>query len=178
MYYRAEQTREVIRKAFFELLKDRPVRDITVSGICEKAGLNRATFYKHYRSAEDIIRELEKQQLDQFRSLMETGDIFSETFIGRVLDLINENKQINDIARERFFSDAFISEMAAIAKEYAFADWRKKMPKATDREVELALTVSIYATLQVVAKEAGKYDRAAVVRYIGNMINGTVKMYE
>lgn len=174
---RVQRTKAALRKSLIACMKKNAVKDIQIKEICECAGVDRSTFYKHYRNIDDIIRELEQEQLDQFRRILQTKDQFGEDLIYDVLDLINENKQINAAARERVLSDHFIDEMAQTAKEYAFDAWRKRMPKATDREVELALTITISAVFQVITKEADKYDSETIVKYINRMINGTVSMY-
>lgn len=43
-------------EALLALLKKHGFNDITVSKIIEKAGISRATFYRHFKSKEDIIR--------------------------------------------------------------------------------------------------------------------------
>ena len=50
----ANFTRRAIKEAFTSLLEERPLNDITVKDIVERCGINRKTFYNHYR---DIIKE-------------------------------------------------------------------------------------------------------------------------
>ena len=44
-----------IRKAMMTLLKDRPLKRVTVSAICETADVNRSTFYRHYENVDDLF---------------------------------------------------------------------------------------------------------------------------
>ncbi len=51
---------ERIQSAFVELLQDRELKDITVSLLCQKTGLNRSTFYANYQdiyALADAIRD-------------------------------------------------------------------------------------------------------------------------
>lgn len=59
---RVRYTRMVIEKTFFGLLREKNADKITVTELCTRAGINRATFYKHY---EDIgmLMESEVQAL-------------------------------------------------------------------------------------------------------------------
>ena len=43
------QTQAAIRRAFMQLLEQRPFNEITVKLIVETCGINRKTFYNHYR---------------------------------------------------------------------------------------------------------------------------------
>ena len=41
---RTRVTRLLIRRAFTELLRKKPIQDISVKELCERAGINRGTF--------------------------------------------------------------------------------------------------------------------------------------
>ena len=44
-------------EAFLELLEEKDFAYITVKEICEKAGVNRSTFYLHYETVSDLLAE-------------------------------------------------------------------------------------------------------------------------
>lgn len=54
--------------ALISLLKKKPLEYITVSEICETAGVNRSTFYLHYESISDLLDETTRYLLDNFLS--------------------------------------------------------------------------------------------------------------
>lgn len=47
---------EHITQALIKLLRDKPIADITISELCELAGIGRASFYRNFDSMEDILR--------------------------------------------------------------------------------------------------------------------------
>lgn len=55
-------------KAFLELLGKKDFEFITVKELCEKAKVNRSTFYLHYETIEDLLTESVSYLNDQFRS--------------------------------------------------------------------------------------------------------------
>ncbi|MBO2517337.1 MAG: hypothetical protein CW338_08720 [Clostridiales bacterium] len=177
MNIRTERTRAALIEAFVSCIKEKPVKEITALDISSRAGVDRATFYRHFKGIDEIVSELERAQLEQFRELMSSGDVFGEDTINTVLSQIDRINKINKTAMIISFSAGFNEKLIGIAKEYAFDAWRKKMPRASDEEVELALTSVITAAFQVVAKQADKYSREVIVRYINNMINGIISMY-
>ena len=174
---RVINTKKVLREALLQCLKEKNIKDVSITEICDIAKVNRTTFYKHYKSCQDIIKEIEQEQLDDFRRLLASKDLFGEDLISDILSQIEKSKEDECARVVHAFSENYIYEMAAIAKEYSFDAWKKKMPKATTEEVELALTTMISATLHVVVKEMDKYDRETIVRYINNMITGCISMY-
>ena len=67
---RVRFTRMIIQTAFLELLRRKPVSKITVREICDKAEINRSTFYKHYRDCYDLLDHLKEDALAQFDELL------------------------------------------------------------------------------------------------------------
>lgn len=55
-------------KALLALLDKKPFEFITISEICEEAGVNRSTFYLHYENTSDLLEETLKYVLDEFVS--------------------------------------------------------------------------------------------------------------
>ena len=47
---------EQLTGALLELLREKPLADISVSELCEKAGVGRTSFYRNYQEKEDILR--------------------------------------------------------------------------------------------------------------------------
>lgn len=55
-------------KALLSLLEKKPFEYITISEICEKAEVNRSTFYLHYENTSDLLKETTSYTLDNFTS--------------------------------------------------------------------------------------------------------------
>ncbi|MEI3131006.1 MAG: TetR family transcriptional regulator [Oscillospiraceae bacterium] len=58
---RVKYTKMVLKKALLELMQHKPVNKITVKEICERAELNRATFYAHYSDCFDLLESIEEE---------------------------------------------------------------------------------------------------------------------
>ena len=57
-------------EAFLKLLEEKDFAYITVKEICEKAGVNRSTFYLHYETVNDLLAESARYIFDQFVEAM------------------------------------------------------------------------------------------------------------
>ncbi len=51
---RVKYTQHILKESLKELLEERPIERITVKEICEKADINRGTFYSHYVDQYDL----------------------------------------------------------------------------------------------------------------------------
>lgn len=70
-------------KAFLELLSQKDFVFITVKEICEKAGVNRSTFYLHYETVADLLSESADYVYEQFMNYMDPNS-------RQILDKLNE----------------------------------------------------------------------------------------
>lgn len=57
-------------EAFLELIEKKDFAYITVKEICEKAGVNRSTFYLHYETVGDLLQESAQYIIDRFVEFM------------------------------------------------------------------------------------------------------------
>ena len=55
-------------KALLSLLEKKPFEFVTISELCEEAGVNRSTFYLHYENTADLLKEATAYVLDNFAS--------------------------------------------------------------------------------------------------------------
>ena len=78
---RVRYTRMIIEQSFLELLAQKPVSKITVTELCQKAQINRATFYKHYLDVQDLLEKLEEELFTSFRTGLQSEKLDIETFI-------------------------------------------------------------------------------------------------
>lgn len=60
---RIKKSKTVLKNTFFQLLKRKNINDISVTELCEKADINRSTFYYHYKYIEDFICEIYHDEL-------------------------------------------------------------------------------------------------------------------
>ena len=65
-------TAKKMNLALISLLKKKPFEYITISELCEKAGVNRSTFYLHYEKTYDLLSETTQYILDGFLSYFTT----------------------------------------------------------------------------------------------------------
>lgn len=60
---RVQRTYTLLMTALMELMKEREFDNLSVSDICDKAGVHRATFYKHFNDKLEFIRYCFENQL-------------------------------------------------------------------------------------------------------------------
>lgn len=69
------RTRQWLRDALIQLIHERDYEKITVQDIAERAAVNRATFYLHYRDKLDLLEKSVEEMMEALEaSLLETFD--------------------------------------------------------------------------------------------------------
>lgn len=51
-------TEEYLREALVQLIEERPVDRVSVRMLCERAGINRSTFYRHFDCVETLVEKM------------------------------------------------------------------------------------------------------------------------
>lgn len=88
---RVRYTKMIIQQSFLSLLRIKPCVKITVTELCQKAEINRATFYKHYLDIPDLMERMEEELLEKFRSVVSDVPFSYKTFMLDLLHYIHEN---------------------------------------------------------------------------------------
>lgn len=70
---RVRSTRENLRSALIGLLEEKPVHQISVLEVTERADVSRGTFYLHFKDVYDMVDQLEDDIVRQVETVMQTA---------------------------------------------------------------------------------------------------------
>lgn len=62
-------TKRLLKEGMLRLLREKEPDKISVTELCREAGINRATFYRHYQIPRDVLMEI---QMDLYHELRQT----------------------------------------------------------------------------------------------------------
>lgn len=68
------RSKEWLRTAIIELMKEKPLNDISINELVKKADLSRSAFYNHYESKTDILYEYAVELYLQYVDSILNGD--------------------------------------------------------------------------------------------------------
>lgn len=66
----ALRSKRLIRKAFLELIQEKPYQEISITDIVNLADINRATFYAHYACIRNIVEEIENEITENLMGIL------------------------------------------------------------------------------------------------------------
>lgn len=76
---RIERTKDAIQRVFKEMVCSLPYEKITVKTIADRAGINRNTFYLHYDSTDDVLREIQAKHSSEYSAIVSQFDCIRDT---------------------------------------------------------------------------------------------------
>ena len=141
--HRVRVTRMLIRSAFTELLKQKPIQSITVKELCEKAGINRGTFYAHYTDLYDLRKQMEAELMDDFQRTVDPlfklhGPVPTPAEItADIFNYLKDNVDICTVVLGEYGDRAFAMRIVAMGWERCREYYSRLQMKATAREMEL-----------------------------------------
>lgn len=96
---RVKYTRMVLEDSFIKLMEKKDISQITIKEICEKADINRATFYAHYSDQYDLLRKIENKLLDNIKAHLEKIDqkkteVSTVLIAEKIFEYIQENARL------------------------------------------------------------------------------------
>jgi hypothetical protein len=143
-------TASLMDEALLLLLEKKPFEYITVKEVCEKAGVNRSTFYLHYETMADLVSECLQNATVGMQKRFDWGNSFKQInfqscpldelnlitpkYLKPYLEFVEENKKlflavINQpiiFHADQQFSKMYHDIFSPIFDRYQFSDWEKK----------------------------------------------------
>jgi len=136
---RIRYTKMIIKEKLFEILKEKTIDKITVKELCDSAQINRATFYKYYENAFDLLDKLEMDALDGLQEKIEKLNSMGDERIMQVfriiLEEVKENKDMyvvlfsengDKLFKERIFDLCYGDNIDTIRRQFPEMDNAKQ----------------------------------------------------
>ena len=134
---RVRYTNMVIKNSFIQLLREKPLSKITVTGICEKSDINRATFYKYYADPNDLLQQIEAELIIDMQKLIEktNSENVTETLVV-MLNKMKENGEIYAVLFSDHGDSRFISQIFSLCYQTTQSRLMDMLPAITQAQRE------------------------------------------
>ncbi len=161
------RTKGYLKEALIELLKSTPFENITIKAICQKASVNRSTFYAYYTCPRDLIDEIEADILSKLpdynpqrpfidsitpfmQYIRENGDAFmillsssadtsfGERIISAVMDKYEEFSPADDQGEKEMSFIFCVNGVVGIVREWIRSGFRWDVSSISNMIVNMA----------------------------------------
>lgn len=139
---RARMTREILKQSLIELMKTKPIHEISIKKICETADINRSTFYHHYDSQFDLFNDIlndigydiieivrnNHSSENWMKNILRESFVYIENHRDTILVILSENSGFSVGERLTTYVEKFVntslensSEIAKYSVQFAVA---------------------------------------------------------
>ena len=118
---RVTMTRRMLKDALMEMLREMDIYHVSIRELCQRADVNRTTFYKYYGSQFDLLGDMEKEFLDFLSKAIREHAANPVMIIETVCEYLEEhlefgrliiNNNVDPLFPQKLFSLAAVREAA------------------------------------------------------------------
>lgn len=175
----SQLTATAIKASLKKLLNDKPLDKITVKDIVEDCGINRKTFYYHFRDIYDVLEVMLSEELRRFESSHKNDESLEEC-IFKITDFIRKNKK----AVKHIYDSIDLSKLekalydAAFPQIKSYIETHTGAAEHTEEDIELLSALFSAAIVGAVLRwlrdgVPDRYDEA--LKSICKMFDGSVE---
>ena len=166
-------TKEIIARTFTELLDEKPMSKITVKDIVEHCGVNRNTFYYHFRDIPDVVEFILKKKWDEILEAPQERTSITEC-VEEMAALIRENRKIMLNVYRSVKRDTFLIYLNDVASYIVTEYFNKNVHKFHLNEKEIQMLIKYYkcvfvGILMEWLDHGLDYDLAAEMRQVSEL---------
>ncbi|MBO4419536.1 MAG: TetR/AcrR family transcriptional regulator C-terminal domain-containing protein [Oscillospiraceae bacterium] len=91
MNQRIALTKRLLKNSLTEMLQTQSIYEISIRELCQRAGINRSTFYKYYGSQFDLLSEMEQDLLRSVETTLSAHQDYSENIVEQVMEYLEKD---------------------------------------------------------------------------------------
>lgn len=115
-------TKQIFQDTLLDLLLENHISEISVKKLCEKADMNRSTFYTHYQNQVELLKEIETKTYTEVQDLIMAGirpnqKTDSILIFETLLNYIKENKKVFLVLLGQNGSDDFQTKLMELTQQ-------------------------------------------------------------
>lgn len=136
-----ERTENLIKDTFISLVSEKSIKKITIKEICERANLNRGTFYFHYEDINHLIEAMYNQVFEEIDNALtlKTTNVTEDYLKNIFLDLLNnlyKNKKMYETLLFMDFDNKFTDKLIELIEKRCFHNWETLFKIKNEKNID------------------------------------------
>ncbi|MBQ8995676.1 MAG: TetR/AcrR family transcriptional regulator [Oscillospiraceae bacterium] len=177
---RVALSKRILKDALLELLKKKPLYEVSVSELCQASGINRTTFYRHYDNTSDLMVEIQEELLERIGTAYRTSANDPQSAplsIEEVVEFFALHREYDSL-----FSDGspVTEHMVQAMKEPISRELSRTLPAERRADAPFLTKFLLYGSLGIIREwvNEGRKESAAdisnyVFRFCKNAVDAT-----
>ena len=146
------KTRAALSSTFFEMLADMEIGDITVNKLCERSGVRRATFYKHFKDKDDFIIYIIKDVRVHFDKNIWQNDLnttFTKDYYQRYAEALIAFFLRHEAAMKRVATAPIRSAFIDVFLQQNYDDTKRRLEASAAAGMHLIASADVVASMLI-----------------------------
>lgn len=165
----------MLKDAFLRAMGEKPVNKITVKEICDRAELNRATFYTHYKDVYDLLSHIENELVcDIANSLGDTENVPLKEVLLLVFAAVKKNAELCAILFSNHGNKEVLRRIIEMGRQIGVKSWRDAMPEASDGQLQRLYDFFAHGSVAIIerwVRDGMREDPAIPASFIASICN-------
>lgn len=180
---RVRYTKKVLSDSLIDLLYDNEISKITITAVCERADINRGTFYSYYSDPHDLLACIEEElyseisaTLDKYTLTPDGAGIYSAfnslTALREIFACLSEKRKLCMALLGKNGDSDFLFRILNIGRDRCVSDWSAALGTSNIAEVENIYSFVVSGSMGVVrswADRGMKEDPDQIAAFIDTM---------
>jgi len=117
----ARVSKEWVMESLFDMLAVKPLSSISISEIAENAKVDRRTFYRHFKTKEDVIRFYIHEVAKQYEEILSRNNINDGYLIFKtIFEVCLVMKETLQVLHKQNLLDLFIADFEILYEKYQY----------------------------------------------------------
>lgn len=154
-------TKKRLSEGLLEILKTKPLNQVSIKELTEKVDVNRGTFYFHYQDVYSMVKEMEDKFLLDFAVAMDALEHKSRDFLNILLKCLSDNMDLCSILLSANGDYAFVERMKDLVDEKCSRIWKDAIPSFDKDDMDMLnafLIGGVMSALQVWVNDGGRLE--------------------
>ena len=145
------KTKNNLTNTLLILIKEKNIYDITVLELCNKANINRTTFYKYYKDIPDLLKNIENTLVEELKeNINDIKRNYLITFANKTIETIAKHKDIYSVILGPNGDHTFLRQILNLVYEESIAEWQKLLRKASIEDLEKIYNFIVNGTIGII----------------------------
>ena len=146
------------------MLEKIPLRAVSIRDLCERAGINRTTFYNHYGSQYDLFEEISRRYLDDIAAELAAADGNDresvQERVAKVLHYLEDHLTLSRLLLNNNIDPGFVERLFSLPKITDLLQSALK-DRSDEGEREATISFALYGSYRLLLDWINTEDRSS-----------------
>ena len=113
-------TKRLLQEALMKILEFKSLDKVSITELCDEAGINRATFYRHYNLPRDVLLDMQQQFVGKIQNKYDVSRFNKspEAFVEEICTVLYDNADFIKISIKNNLEDNIINLSCTAFQNY------------------------------------------------------------